>query len=74
MDRFIRENWRGGRGLVLRRKKTKKKKMMIMKRAKVSFPDSLKQNEKENCSSFSIFVLLLLPKIFQLMIFFPFTR
>lgn len=39
MDRFIRENWRGGRGLVLRKKKTKKK-VMIMKRVKVSFPDS----------------------------------
>lgn len=43
--RFIRENWRGGRGLVLRRKKTKKKKM-IMERVKVSFPDSLKQDKK----------------------------
>lgn len=41
MDRFIRENWRGGRGLVLRRKKTKKKKIMKrVKRVKVSFPDS----------------------------------
>lgn len=52
MDRFIREGWRGGRGLVLRRKKTKKKKM-IMKRVKVSFPDSLKQKK---LSKFWIFL------------------
>lgn len=60
MDRFIRENWRDGKGLVLRRKKTKKKKK-IMERAKVSFPDSLKQNKKI-VQDLDIF-LLLLPKI-----------
>lgn len=60
MDRFIRENWRGGRGLVLRRKTTKKKKM-ITKRVKVSFPDSLKQ--KKIVQVLDIFLLLLLPKI-----------
>lgn len=54
MDRFIRENWRGGRGLVLRRGKTKKK-MMIMKRVKVSFPDSSKQNKKQIVQVLDIF-------------------
>lgn len=54
MGRFIRENWRGGRGLVLRKKKTKKK--MIMRRVKVSFPDSLKPKQKNKLFKFWIFL------------------